>query len=70
MHIDHLTVHLGQDGVAAAEGDDGELCEDDRQPNQRLIHAPALIVMKMLSGAITSIVGTRGRWKTEKLEIP
>src|SRR5262249_501618 len=64
MHVDHLAVHLGQDGVTAAEGDERELAEDDREPNHRLVHPAAFIMMKMLSGAITTMVGTMGRWKT------
>ena len=61
MNVDDLAMHLGQGGVAAAEGDQRELREDERERDQRLVHAPAFRVTKMLTGAITSMVGTSGR---------
>src|SRR6185437_4331315 len=56
----HLAVHLGQDRVATAEGDQRELGEHDRQRRQCRVHIPILLVSTMLIGARTSMMGTSG----------
>src|SRR5690348_873949 len=63
MHLRHLTMHLGQDGVAPAESNQRKLGEDQRKRGQGRAHEPTLRATAMLSGASTRIVGTSGRWK-------
>ncbi len=41
--LDHLTLHLGQDGVGAAKRQQGHLQEEERKADERVVHVPTIL---------------------------
>src|ERR1700712_5625450 len=65
VHLDHLPLHLGQDGIAAAEREQRKLAENGGKGSEIVVHwftsRFVFDAMKIDIGVSTSITGSNGK---------